>query len=368
MAAIDIQGRNWKTTKILPDTNTWSGQKALVAYGIIPDELKHTDKTQYHLANATLGIHFFEDMEIPCDSFTKSKITIGDGDEIQSSRKNIAKFSSCGCDFTMSGKDKSLTLGASSASTKFPDNLETRAVEALQFVLGQPLNWTILQKEEEGIETIIIRPILTPKGDCRINPPLSFQPFDPSRSVWKLYDKYLSYILNYTGETNWRPLSIFVHRLMRTGSAYIETKSLEVTVDVEGILSTEFPNLAAPSEKELTDMDKAQQIIKESALGNGLKKRISSAIGGWKNPSATVKLKSLLESGIIEEREFKAWKELRNSSTHPKQPFSSHLQKTFDLCDTVITLFYKLIFHTIGYKGRYTDYGTHGWPLKDYPK
>ena len=42
-------------------------------------------------------------------------------------------------------------------------------------------------------------------------------------------------------------------------------------------------------------------------------------------------------------------------------------QTALDMVNKTIVLMYKIIFQVIGYEGKFTDYGTVGYPLKDYP-
>jgi len=251
---------------------------------------------------------------------------------------------------------------------KLPDNLEIRAVEALQFVLGRPVVWAILQKHQGDVETIRIRQTPIGRTDWRIGPPIGFRTTDPSGRVWKLYDKYLTHILDYAESDKYHPLSDFVYRVIQASAASIEAQALTVAVTVEGVLRTEFPELVALSEKELEELDKTQQIINESALNNRLKKRITGTIGGWKNPSTTDKLSSLIDLGVIENTEYDAWKKLRHPFAHAAPPNLRDFQEFVDLCHIVTVLFYKLIFHAIGYEGKHTDYSSHDWPLRDYPE
>jgi hypothetical protein len=356
LSATDTQGRIWQAEFILPENSGFVGPENNVISGLIPYELKYSYKTPDIFVKADLGIRFFHtvDRYIPCNTITKS------------SSLNVAKFSSCNCDFTISKKDEILVLGVTSHTKNLPNNIEYRAVEALQFVLAHPLNWTILEKNEEGIETIIIRKTSKETPKCNLNVPICHVVPKDSHT-WKLYDKYLSHILNYNGKTNWHPLSIFIHRVLIGSAAYPETFALEATVAVEGLLRTEFESLAVPEDKFLQSLSEARNHINASSLKNELKLRVCGAINAMKRASATDKLRLLVESRVISEKEYKAWKELRNSSAHPIEPASLDLQKLLDLCDTVITLFYKLIFHLIGYEGKYIDYGTYGYPLKDFP-
>lgn len=368
LSVTDTRGRVWEAGGVLPRHEGWLNQKGYVIVGIIPSELRCANKMQWHITNAVLWMHFFDDLEIPCNTVTKSSSIIGDDQDnaIKQFDKNIAKFSSCGCDFTLSRKPGKFILGVSSNATELPANIENRVVESLQFVLANEVEPVIIERNERNVETVAIRPTLRPKPDCRLNPPLSFTKVQHAKEVWDLYSKYLSHILNYEGPTNWHPLSIFVHRVIHASAAYPETLSLEVAVAVEGILRLEFEQLSSWPREHREELSKAREIINQSNLPEDLKLRISGAINAMKHPSPPDKLRSLVKSGVIEEKEYKAWKKLRNRSTHPKRPHFSDLQEGFDLCDIVITLFYKLIFYAIGHRGKYTDYGVHGWPIREF--
>lgn len=369
LSVTDVKGRIWSSKYILPDTSVCSGQKGSAVSGRL-QELKHTGVPPYPPVrpHSSLNIKFFEALKIPCNVATRSSTAIAGRIRRQNSSMDVAQFSSCGCDFELSTEKGVVSLQVNADSSELPRNMEARAVETLQFVLARPVTWAILQKHEGGVETIRIRPAPIGKAEWRIGPPISFITTDPSGRVWKLYDKYLTHILDYPEGDKYHPLSAFVYRVIQASGGSIEAQALTVAVAVEGVLRTEFPNFASPSEKELEELDKAQQIIKESALNNGLKKRIMGAIGAWKKPSATDKLSSLTQSGVIESAEYDAWKKLRHPSAHAAPPNLRDFQEFVDLCHIATVLFYKLIFHAIGYEGKYTNYGTHDWPLKDYPK
>jgi hypothetical protein len=95
-----------------------------------------------------------------------------------------------------------------------------------------------------------------------------------------------------------------------------------------------------------------------------LKERIKGSVEQLKQSRAGDKMMVLAKRGAITAEGAKAWQELRNISVHAYQHPSSHLRKTLG---TVRTLFYELVFCAIGYRGYYHDYGTPGWPLRQYP-
>ena len=69
-----------------------------------------------------------------------------------------------------------------------------------------------------------------------------------------------------------------------------------------------------------------------------------------------------------------AWSKLRNKHVHPTNRdlqdmtnATEYNQTALDMVNKTIVLMYKIIFQVIGYEGKFTDYGTVGYPLKDYP-
>jgi hypothetical protein len=371
LSAVDIEGRRWEAEKILPDqTGPVSAENNTIC-GDILVELRHTKKTKYILANASISMSFFHlvDRYIPCNTITKKGVVIGEQDLTTIPwDANIAKFSSCDCNFTISQgrKNGTINLSIESNQEKFPEGIEHKTIETLQFILAHPLYWTVLEQNENGVETVIIRRQTKQELTYRIHVPV-YALDRKGEHLWKLFDKYLSYILKYKGETVWHPMSIFIYRVILSSAVYLETFALETTVAIEGLLLTEFKNLAPSEGSFLQSLDKAMQLVEESLLYNVVKQRVLGAIKAMKYPSASDKLRLLVDGNIVDAKEYQTWKDLRNKSTHPTQPAFVELQELLDLCNIVITLFYKLIFHTIGYEGKYMDYGTYDYPLKDFP-
>ena len=83
---------------------------------------------------------------------------------------------------------------------------------------------------------------------------------------------------------------------------------------------------------------------------------------------------------IVTEIESKVWKGIHaiiwariNDGSfgykfHADSPRSIDLQTYINLCDSILVLFYQLIFLVIGYTGYYTDYSTYHYPNKKFDK
>ena len=79
-----------------------------------------------------------------------------------------------------------------------------------------------------------------------------------------------------------------------------------------------------------------------------------------KSSRAKDKLHSLLAIGIINNKHYDSQDKLRNASAHSK----FGIKKDFDFVDvrqkynSVIEMYYRILFYYIGYKGKYTEYST----------
>ena len=84
------------------------------------------------------------------------------------------------------------------------------------------------------------------------------------------------------------------------------------------------------------------------------------------------KMHDLASKGYVDRDYITAWTYLRNRHVHPKlkdlkKPDAAAMQELLDLIHRVETLLRQLTFYLINYSGPFTDYGTSGFPTKQYP-
>jgi len=365
--ATDVKGRVWSGKYILPSTSGCAAEEGVTVSGRL-DQLVHTSKIQPPPVHpySSFDMKFFQTFAIPCNVATQSSTVIGGKVRGQRTSLDVAQFKSCECDFEMRAENEMVSFQTFTHSNKLPPNLDLRAIEALQFVLAIPVEWVILDKCEGDTETIQIRRADIYPRKSQLGPPVDFKDIRNSIFVWMLYDKYLGYILKYERPDKYSPLSVHVRRVIKGSEGSTEARMLTLGIAVEGALRVAFPELVELPKEELNGLEEADEIVDRSSLNEELKRRIKGAIGSWKHRGAADMLSKLVNSGVIELKEFNAWKEIRHPSVHATLLNLHDLQRFVDLCHIGTVLFYKLIFHAIGYKGKYTDYSTHGWPLKEY--
>ena len=85
-------------------------------------------------------------------------------------------------------------------------------------------------------------------------------------------------------------------------------------------------------------------------------------MGTMKSNRAVDKMFVLAKAGVIDEEEIKAWKALRNLTSHGS--FELDPVKLQDLLDNVykpVAMIYKLAFFRVGYVGKFSNYAAWGW-------
>jgi len=355
LTATDSYDRTWEAFNILPTTNLYSSGIIPSVTGNIHSYLEGRSQSQYKLVHGQLSFRCFEKYDFPFNSATH-RYHDEDGKPIKIGwNLDKAKFSISDLDFLLKNEDDQFLISITSKTSSIPHIFETRAIEALQFLLGRPIDWHIFEKHENGRENFKVnfRFIQT----APIHPPLRYR--GPRETdYWNLYTKYFQYICQNANESTWHPITIFIHRILEARKASIETQCLALSVVIEGLLRTEFGELAKPEGDLIDSIEKAKGILNDSNIPSQNVNRINKVIDGIKTTRVTDKLQEFLKRDIITKKEKKTWTKLRNSSTHPEHAYFKNFEEAYDAFGIVLTLFYKLIFHRIGYCGKYTDYGT----------
>jgi len=383
LEATDLYGRKWKGKRILPEPFFSKLNRGIVLSGEIR-ELKYEIKVLTSINKARLNFKIFDKIDIPANKVTTSTITIGGKETLKSSNLNSAEFVSCGNKFSLTTKDDLLNISIISDKDVFEKHIEMRVIEALQFVLARPIRWSVLEKSEGKVDILRIRSIKEDNSKIRLHPPIYTPSIDHTGCVWKLYDKYFQYILKHR-EDDWHPLSSRVYQVvLASGHSYF-TQALILCTTIEGVLKEEFPNLASASPLFLDLIKNAQIYMSRWIETEDLKKKITSKkrdnkdkvdilnkringlFGLLKIPRAIDKLRALVGKGAVKKEHVDSWNELRPMMAHAYSPESLSTQELIDDFYKILVLFYQLIFHTIGYKGKYTDYSKYGWPIKKYP-
>jgi hypothetical protein len=235
----------------------------------------------------------------------------------------------------------------------------------MQFVLGISLSPFAIEFTQQMKQNTIIHPPIE-NTKSWIQPPIAFNAMGNPNSIWNLYIKYLEHFINYS-KASWHPTFNLIKSVIESGKASLALTQLVLSVSVEGLLNIEFGNLALTNLEAREQIRTADKIISESTLAPNIKQRIKSSLGNMLTPRAKDRLIALRNADVIEQRFIDAWDDSRNPSAHGNivnYIEMSAVQKQFNLCRTVLVLFYNLIFLAIGYTGEYTDYSCYNFPTK----
>jgi len=359
LRAVDQGGKEWTSARFLPDARSRMKGRLIITGSF--SSLQRKKERAYEVAEGEAKIIFYEDVEFPPNASTSLVKTIAGEIAEESGSWDTACFSSAGFHFRLTKHNGMVYCRVRSESPELPPCIDIRTLEALQFIFARPLTCAIIETEEKNVFSISLH-----SRQPSIGKPLFFPPIkNPDNEIYSLFDSYFRYILPTEGQ-NSHHLSMILWAVLEGSAASLNAKALSLSVAVEGILKEELSAIAMDRNLDKTSYEKLKQMISDGDFPEIFKKRTLNHLEGMMGVRSVDILQSLLKEGIVEEHLVKAWKKVRNSYAHWKRPGSSPLDDLVSQIDDVTALFYKLMFHVIGYRGSFTDYSAKGWPRRKF--
>lgn len=366
MTATDMCGRKWTAERIPHPSPSGSVDASAHTVGGEMAELIMTEGKQRATALARCHMRAFGTVRFPRNQFSKTTIAIGQTKSGESSKLNVAQFSGSGFKFELLEEDGETILHAESETQTLHPFFESRVSESLLFALGTQISWSVIEHFQEGVTTTKLR---TPERLLRQPAslsPVAFSQVENSVVVWRLFERYLAYVWPDT-ESFFHRLSGLVLALIRSADGSIEAEALTAAVEVESVLSGFFESVAVQDDSATRQIDELLIHLKAFPGDAKLIERAVGSVSQLKSIRPGDRLRELVRQNAISEANFAAWRKLRNSVAHGDWSGVENLQSFIDQKGRVQVLFYQLVFHLIGYAGKHTDWGQHGWPLADYP-
>jgi hypothetical protein len=314
-SAFDINGREWTTEKILRldlSVNQTNGYEVISCK---IDELKTIRESQSKVDKQCVEILFLGDINIPINTSTSTIIFVGGKEQSRELQSNVATFETNGFIIEIRKEQNCLYLLANSSSSPLTDAVVIGLLESLQFILAQPLEWSVLELANGTTWETRIKASLGNKLGMRQKPPIHIQYARNINSIINLFDKFFTDSIN--RQKNTKP-EIFdqIWKLLYVRSLHLPIEVLALGVAIEGLLKDRFLETNI-SEKTLEEqISKAKKVIEDSDLEDKIKKRISGFLPNLKQARPIDQLHALKDRGLIEERLIKAWSELRNTAAH----------------------------------------------------
>ena len=370
----DASGRRWTSKRFLPTSVDHAAAGNVIVDGQLEAlsmraSLPRTLKVKGH----SVEIHAFQRLELPWNSGTvrRSSTARGRRRSLEFSRDAWA-FRCLGMDVLLVQGSDRMSMEVSSDRNRLAPKIERHLLEALEFVIGHTVRGEIVRiRRSHTVETTV----LAVRGDFRATrwqPPL-IRPWVSvpgtnritSRHHKSLFERFLAHGIS---------RGVGVHSLSgqlaaireASRSRYIDAYALTMTVAVESLaFSDVHVRVRRPAQSEIRNL---RSLIRDWRGSEELKARAIGAVASLGQTRAGDILRSLVDKAVITKPQYEAWQRLRNRSTHEYQLLRGNPDQLRELLPSVQVLFYRLVFHAIGYRGPYTDYSSPDWPTREYPK
>jgi hypothetical protein len=354
-SAKDLFGREWNNHGVSIDFDGGSGGLSITGALRSIDSSEASDYKKSHLY-----MILETDAEIPANTGTEERITTGSQKKMRA-RRNASEFEACGCNFLLTKDNSTLHVDLKSEYPSLPDHIDTRVIEALQFVSGKQLRRQVIFKSFAGRRTTSIWSADDKQQTC-LNPPICYRGQLPDDDVWKLFETYLRFIWHYN-EERLHPITDWIDAVRGASEVPVSlfARGLALGVAIEGVAKV----LSDTSNDAEFDKEKICQAIChiENWTGdNDLKVRIINFIRSLTARNARNPFIRLHREGVVTKSDLEAWKKLRNMAAHAEPPRDTNFQEWLDLCYAAEVTLYHLVFAAIGYSGPFTDYSVKGWP------
>jgi len=263
-------------------------------------------------------------------------------------------------------------LVEATSGTDLPEAFERRLIEALQFVVGQSLHTAIVDDITSSVRTLSLYGSSSQIRRVPTFPPLEIHTSQYSVQHVKLLRCYLAYLFSSPDEGIWSPPSSFLSLLRSASEGSIDSWLIGICVTVEGLAGL-IEYTPAPVTAELAKFQEhVAKWIKDEGISESSAKRITGLIGQLGSARPIDRMMSLVPRKLLYEADIKTWSKARNSAVHTRRSNAADmergkLQSRIDQLHDVYRLLYFIIFHVIGYDGKYTDYAEHHFPVRAYP-
>jgi hypothetical protein len=369
----DVTGRRWTSKRLIPASIDPTAMGKVIGDGQLTTlstkaVLPRTLKVKGH----SVDIRAFQRLELPWNAGTVRRSSTARG------RRRSKAFSRDAWAFRCQGLDVLIVQGADrmsmevySESNRLPPKIERRLLEALEFVVGHAVHCqTVCIRRSHTVETTVFA-MRGDLGTARWQPPLVQQWVSgpgtnriTSRHHRRLFERFLLHGISCGARVHSVSGQLAAIREAST-ARYIDAYALTMTVAVESLAFSDMHvRVRRPTERQI---DSLLGWIRDWRGSEDLKKRAHGAVANLGKTRAGDILLNLVRKSVITKQQYDAWQKLRNRSAHEYQLRRGNPNQLRELLPIVQVLFYRMVFHAIGYRGPYTDYSSPGWPIRQHP-
>lgn len=374
ITAKDNEGRVWKSISPVNYSQTLHAQNLSVTIEGTTSDLVTTinslNKTrggiglvgvdgkprkQFLYQHPSITYYVCHELKFPANQTIETSSSVAGKTGPASCSLSAAKFSSSGYDILIY-IDKGLTRINATCQSNSPRHInphaEKRLLEAFQFVLATPIQWSICNVCQGNTETIRLQTWPNGVSRHRLPPPFNWRTPEHSAIVWKLFENYLTFVLK-DKKNRIHRLSYRLQSVLHASASSWDTELLTLGVQVEGMINDNFQTIQLPKD-DCKALNAAFSLIVE-AKSNGeltisepIFNKIRSSLDYLKK-SMKQRLKSLVADGVIHRLDVDAWDHIRNKSAHSDYESLNVNKENLGRRLKVICLLYGLVFKVIGY-------------------
>lgn len=361
--ARDILGNTWTSKRLLPDRS--AGPNGSMIKATFQD-LEHIDNGHPNINGSMVDFYFDDLIKVPLNTVVREETKVGSEARSFSLGLQLARFTSNGVKFEIDNSSGKSVLRAVFETSDVSLVQVNRIFETLCFALAHTKSWSVLDIWGATERKTLLHAVEPEPKRTQIGPPLHISHDDISQSVWKLFDQYFCHVTKDVNSTH-HPISLLNRSILESGKASLDVQALTLSVTVESLLMDTMKEFYPVPDELKNDICCAQKLINEcGSLSPSFRQRILGALGNMKHPRAKDILAELKKKSLIDPALVTTYGKLRNQMAHGARDPNADIQELFNQTNSVLVLFYQLVFLIVGYKGSFSDYGEYGYPTKEF--
>ena len=317
----------------------------------------------------SLRLHFFDTYVLPFSKYTSESRNGATFNAL-----NAASFDAGKLQFEICSRaELTQTIVHCTALDCPVQNLSQRINESLQFFTGKHANWRVCRERTNNTETITL---LSPTKELvsdTLQAPLLPTHNNIDRD-WTLFIAYFEHVASTPRKCFWHPIAYLLYGARQSASNTADAHAAALALCISAL--AEF----LPDPEENVDKKNALAALKANLLefaktatsDADLKDRLTKYIRQFGSPNLKDRLYFLASKQYVDPTYIPIWSRLRNKAAHPsfkdmEQVSADNFQPYYDDVFATTALMYQVIFFLVGYKGKTSDYGKRGFPVRQYP-
>lgn len=347
LVALAVDGSVWKGEDIWLEADIfWTTRTAVIKAEclVITRVARHRHPPVANYYEYTVNV---KDFVFPRNEFTD----YGDG-----KLRNISSFSVGRYSCRLTTYETYITLFVSS-SLRLDRKICDAILKSVEILTGTPLKPVLTVRRSRAVAVTVLEALDLGEQPWRLPPPI------PNRHPGQLENCAVYISLMVKKITTVQPLFYqYWQELGVSQSASIESFSLCISVNVEGMVNEYFSELRVPEPVFLQECQAAGSILKELMVGTGIASRVQEKIlhglASAKAPSVKNALYSMFEKNAVDN-----WNLIRHPAAHgalSQKRFNT--QQLLDSSYSCIFMFYEMLSRYIDFNGDRIDYSSVGHP------